>query len=121
MTWPLRVLAVPSLLAGWWGIDHFIAKAFSSVNEGRPLAWYQNVLAPFNHSPLAALFGILATAAGVSIAYQLYAHASKDPLPEKLGALSRAMRNRFYFDEIYDALIAVTQASLAKLADWFDR
>ena len=31
------------------------------------------------------------------------------------------MRNRFYFDEIYDALIAATQESLAKLADWFDR
>jgi NADH-quinone oxidoreductase subunit L len=121
MTWPLRILAVPSLLAGWWGIDSFIAKTFTSVSEGQAQAWYQNVLAPFNHSPLAALFGILATAAGFSLAYQLYARASKDPLPEKLGVLSRAMRNRFYFDEIYDALIAATQESLAKLADWFDR
>jgi NADH-quinone oxidoreductase subunit L len=121
MTWPLRVLAAPSLVAGWWGIDSFIAKAFTSVNEVQAQAWYQNILAPFNHSPLAALFGILAVAAGFSLAYQLYAQAPKDPLPEKLGALSRAMRNRFYFDEIYDALIAATQESLAKLADWFDQ
>jgi NADH-quinone oxidoreductase subunit L len=109
------------LLAGWWGIDSFIAKTFSSVNEGRSLAWYQEILVPFNHSPLAALFGILATAVGFSLAYQFYAQAAKDPLPETLGALSRAMRNRFYFDEIYNALIAATQESLAKLADWWDR
>ncbi|MEO8427032.1 MAG: proton-conducting transporter membrane subunit, partial [Verrucomicrobiota bacterium] len=121
MTWPLRILAIPALLAGWWGIDSFIAKTFASVNEGPAQAWYQNILAPFNHSPLAALFGILATAAGFSLAYHLYAQAPKDPLPEKLGALSRAMRNRFYFDELYNAMIAATQESVAKLADWFDR
>ena len=31
------------------------------------------------------------------------------------------MRNRFYFDEIYDKLIAITHEALARLADWFDR
>ena len=31
------------------------------------------------------------------------------------------MRNGFYFDELYNALIAATQENFAKLADWFDR
>jgi NADH-quinone oxidoreductase subunit L len=35
--------------------------------------------------------------------------------------LARGMRNRFYFDEIYDGLINVTHESLAKLATGIDR
>jgi NADH-quinone oxidoreductase subunit L len=35
--------------------------------------------------------------------------------------LSRALRNRFYFDEIYERLIALSHEALARLADWFDR
>jgi NADH-quinone oxidoreductase subunit L len=31
------------------------------------------------------------------------------------------MRNRFYFDEIYEALIAITQEFLAKVAEFVDR
>ena len=51
----------------------------------------------------------------------IYAKASKDPLPEKLGALSRAMRNRFYFDELYQATVIRFHDFLAAAADWFDR
>ena len=43
-------------------------------------------------------------------------------LPEKLGWLSRAMRNGFYFDELYDRIIIpYTHEALAKLADAIDR
>jgi NADH-quinone oxidoreductase subunit L len=55
-------------------------------------------------------------------AYGLYANADKDPLPEKLGALSRAMRNRFYFDEIYETTVIRLHNTLAAIAggiDWF--
>jgi NADH:ubiquinone oxidoreductase subunit 5 (subunit L)/multisubunit Na+/H+ antiporter MnhA subunit len=31
------------------------------------------------------------------------------------------MRNRFYFDEIYDEVVTKTHDSLAALADWIDR
>ena len=31
------------------------------------------------------------------------------------------MGHRFYFDELYEKLIAVTQEALATVADWFDR
>jgi len=35
--------------------------------------------------------------------------------------LSRAMRERFYFDELYAILIGLTHEPLARFADWFDR
>ncbi len=65
--------------------------------------------------------GLGAIAFGFSLAWAFYAGAERDPLPEKIGALARAMRNRFYFDEIYESLIAGTHEALSRLADWFDR
>ncbi len=121
MTWPLRLLAVPSVLAGFWGIETFINKAFPGATEGHALAWYEELLAPFGHAPLAAMFGLFATLIGFSAAYALYANAARDPLPEKLGWFARAMRHRFYFDEIYDKLIALTHEALSRLAGWIDR
>ncbi|MEY2409541.1 MAG: NADH-quinone oxidoreductase subunit [Verrucomicrobiota bacterium] len=121
MTWPLRVLAVPSLLAGFWGIDAFIDRQF---HPGAPAAhgnFLDTLFAPFGHSPLAALASLGAVAFGFSFAWALYARAAHDPLPAKLGLLARAMRNRFYFDEIYSGIIRVTHEALAKFADAWDR
>ncbi|HEY2952956.1 MAG TPA: NADH-quinone oxidoreductase subunit L [Verrucomicrobiae bacterium] len=121
MLWPLRLLAVPSVLAGFWGIENFVSKAFPGAVEAHALAWYEELLAPFSHAPLAAMFGLFATLIGFSAAYALYAGAARDPLPDKLGSLARAMRNRFYFDELYDRLIALTHEALSRLAGWIDR
>ncbi len=119
MIWPLRLLAVPSVLAGFWGLEQFIGGAFGETAHA--LSWHEEIFAPLNHSPLAALFGLFATMVGLGAAWQLYAKAVKDPLPEKLGLFARAMRNRFYFDEIYRVLIAITHELLSRLANWFDR
>jgi NADH-quinone oxidoreductase subunit L len=121
MVWPLRLLAVPSVLAGFWGIENFVSKAFPGAAEAPALPWHEELLAPFSHAPLAAMFGLFATLIGFSAAYALYAGAVRDPLPEKLGSLARAMRNRFYFDELYDRLIALTHEALSRLAGWIDR
>ena len=121
MTWPLVALAVPTVFAGLWGINAFIGKQFPAEHTSEAPTWVQELFAPFAHAPLAALAGLGAVIFGLSFAWSLYGHATKDPLPEKLGSLSRAMRNRFYFDEVYEALIALTHETLAKLADWFDR
>jgi NADH-quinone oxidoreductase subunit L len=45
----------------------------------------------------------------------------RDRLPDKLGVFARALRHRFYFDELYERLIAATQETLASLADAIDR
>jgi NADH-quinone oxidoreductase subunit L len=120
MTWPLIVLAVLSVIGGWIGIDAFIGHMFVK-GEAHHGHWYDAFLQPFGHNAFAAMFGLLAAIAGISLAATCYRNATRDPLPNRLGWLSRAMRNRFYFDELYTGLIAITHEALAKLADWFDR
>ena len=121
MTTPLIILAVFSVIGGFIGIDAFVGKMFSGEHGGHEVSWIDSLLQPFGHNLLAAMFGILAALVGISLAYAAYWNATKDPLVEKLGWLSRAMQNRFYFDELYSALISVTHEALSKLADWFDR
>lgn len=53
--------------------------------------------------------------------YMVYRNADTDPLPAKLGVLSRWMRDRFYFDELYAFLNHWTQETLSYASNWFDR
>jgi NADH-quinone oxidoreductase subunit L len=120
MTCPLILLAVFSVIGGFIGIDAFVGKMFTT-GEAHHGGWIESLLQPFGHNLLAAMFGILAALIGVSLAATFYWNATRDPLAVHLGWLSRAMRNRFYFDEFYSWLISVTHEALSKLADWFDR
>jgi NADH-quinone oxidoreductase subunit L len=120
MTWPLVVLAFFSVVGGFIGIDSFVGKVLSP-GEAHHGGWLESILQPFGHNLLAAMFGILAALAGISLAATLYWNATIDPLAARLGWIARAMRNRFYFDEFYSWLISITHETLAKLADWFDR
>jgi NADH-quinone oxidoreductase subunit L len=120
MTWPLVVLAFFSVIGGFIGIDAFVGKIFAR-GEAHHGGWFESLLQPFGHNLLAALFGILAVIVGFSLAAACYWNATKDPLAIHLGWLSRAMRNRFYFDELYAWLISITHEALSKLADWIDR
>ncbi len=121
MTTPLLLLAVPSLLAGLWGIKAFLGRQFGSEAAVASGGWLDEMFAPFGHAPLAALVGLGTVIFGFSFAFALYVNAAKDPLPGKIQRLARAMRNRFYFDEIYEKLIDLTHEALARLADWLDR
>jgi NADH-quinone oxidoreductase subunit L len=121
MKWPLVVLAVPTVLAGYWGIQAFLDRHFNPAEAADHGSWFEEMFAPFGHAPLAALASLGALAFGFSAALALYRKVDTDPLVERLGALARAMRHRFYFDELYDRLIAVTHEMLARLADWLDR
>ena len=95
MTVPLLVLAVPSLLAGY-----FYAHA---------------------PNPLVLAASLVVVVFGMLVANTLYSGAKADPLPAKLGLLAKALRQRFWFDEIYQWLIDQVQENLAKLADAIDR
>ncbi|HSU57409.1 MAG TPA: NADH-quinone oxidoreductase subunit L [Candidatus Dormibacteraeota bacterium] len=119
--WPLRVLAVFSIIGGFIGIEYIYHRQFTSPEEAHALTFAQQLIHPFTAAPIAALGGLIAAVLGLAVAYALYAKADKDPLPEKLGALSRGMRNRFYFDEIYQATVIRIHEFLATLADWFER
>ena len=115
------ILAVPTVFAGFFGLDGFYARQLAAQALRRPGGVLEQLFAPFDDAPLPALVGLGAIAFGFSLAHTLYRGASRDPLPAKLGALSRAMRDRFYFDELYQGLIGLTHEALARLADWFDR
>ena len=47
--------------------------------------------------------------------------ASKGGMGVWRDAAAKLARDRFYFDELYEWFISVTQETLAKVADWFDR
>jgi NADH-quinone oxidoreductase subunit L len=121
MAWPLRFLAFFSVIAGVMGIEQLYGKQFPAEHVEQNVSFARQLVAPILDAPVAASTGLLAIVVGFAVAYALYAKASKDPLPEKLGALSRAMRNRFYFDELYQATVIRLHDFLAAAADWFDR
>ncbi len=116
MTLPLIVLVIPTLIAGFWGIDRYISGS-SEAHEG----FLSALLAPFIHAPLGALFGLGAVLFGFCAAWGLYFGQGADPLPVYLRGVSRAMRNRFCFDEFYAWLINLTHENLARLAAVIDR
>jgi NADH-quinone oxidoreductase subunit L len=90
-------------------------------DKGHPRGFLPQVVYPFQHAPVAVFSGLAAVAVGFLAAYNLYARARQDPLPAKLGALSAALRNRFYFDEFYEAIVIKFHDVVALVADWIDR
>lgn len=69
----------------------------------------------------ALIWGTIAASVGMIGGYMVYRNADTDPLPAKLGVLSRWMRDRFYFDELYAFLNHWTQETLSYASNWVDR
>jgi NADH-quinone oxidoreductase subunit L len=115
---PLRILAVFSVIGGVIGIENIYAAQFAA---GPSLSLGQQLTAPFATAPLAASLGLLAVAIGFFAAYSLYSNAAHDPLPDKLGVAARWMRDRFYLDEFYEATFIRLHDFAAAVADWIDR
>ncbi|MCS7338473.1 MAG: NADH-quinone oxidoreductase subunit L [Verrucomicrobiae bacterium] len=120
MTWPLRILALFSVIGGLIGIDTVLARQFARAELGA-MSFGQKLIEPFVHAPLAAGCSLVALLLGFAAAYALYARADKDLLPHKLGALATWMRRKFYFDELYEATVIRLHDFIAAVADWVDR
>jgi len=118
MTLPLIALAVFSFAGGFIGVTNNYGSQFVTGHEQLSVA--QQALEPL-HNIFPMLCGLGAVAVGLFLAYSLYKDAATDPLPAKLGWFSRAMKNRFYFDEIYEASFIRAHDFLAAVADWIDR
>lgn len=121
MKWPLILLAVPTVLAGWWGIEAGYSRAFVEAEAPEPVSWFGTLIGPFLHAPMVAVMALAAVAAGAFLAYRLYRDALQDPLPEKLGTPAEWARARFGCDALYARIIAGTQDALAGLAAAADR
>ena len=123
MTLPLIILAVFSIIGGFIGIKELYAAQFSNLPSGgivESVSIGQRLFEPFSAAPVAASLGLLAFVIGIGGAYVLYAKADKDPLPEKLGGLATAMKNKFYFDEIYEIVFVRTHDAIAAIAGFID-
>jgi NADH-quinone oxidoreductase subunit L len=55
------------------------------------------------------------------VAFSLYKNVVSDPLPAKLGGLATAMKNKFYFDELYEATFIRAHDFIATVMDVIDR
>ena len=96
MTWPLVILAFLSIFAAYGAVPHWFG-----VEHG-------------NAPKIVPTLAILAFLTGTGVAWMLYAGAEKEPLSLPL------FRNKFYFDEIYGAIVAGTQDVLAFIAAGVD-
>jgi NADH-quinone oxidoreductase subunit L len=115
MTVPLMVLAAASVFGGFFGISRLIGPQF-----GEPPAEIFAPLEPFHAAPVPACLGVAAFLVGLFVAWSFYRAAATDPLPAKMQSLSRLLSHKFYFDEIYAAIIAGTQDAMAVFANGAD-
>jgi NADH-quinone oxidoreductase subunit L len=118
ITAPLVILAVFATIGGFIGITNNYGSQFAADHE--TLSLTQQLLEPLK-TPMPMLIGIGVALAGIFLAFALYKNSDKDPLPAKLGVLATWMRDKFYFDELYEATFIRAHDFLATVADWIDR
>ncbi len=118
ITIPLMILAVFSFAGGFIGITNNYGSQFGA--EHASLTVMEQFMHPF-HDVFPMACGLGAALVGFLVAMALYKNVDSDPLPKKLGALATAMKNRFYFDELYEATFIRAHDFLAAVADWIDR
>jgi NADH-quinone oxidoreductase subunit L len=123
MTWPLRILALGSVVVGFVGLS-------PALTFGRDVNWFEHLLrgvAPgveVEHAPaLAVEWGLIALSvavalAGIALATRFYTGPHAYERPKRLAArfptLYTTIANKYYVDEIYDATVV---AGTLKLCD----
>jgi NADH-quinone oxidoreductase subunit L len=114
MTWPLIVLAFLSIFAGWVGIP-WLHHGFSSfVYHGEP-----------HHGEPSIALMIISTIMGLSgigLAYLIYYKKaiSAEKIVSAIRPIHRLLYNKYYFDEIYDAIIIKPALRVARYMWTFD-
>jgi NADH-quinone oxidoreductase subunit L len=114
---PLIVLAVLSLVAGYVGIP-------PALGGHEQIAEFLGAPAPEHHSVALEWFlmaaSVLAAGIGFVVAYVCY--VARPELPERVAssasALYSILTNKYYVDEIYDAIIVLPMVVLARQFLW---
>jgi proton-translocating NADH-quinone oxidoreductase chain L len=129
MLWPLYALAVPSIFVGWtWIIVPFFG--FQPVLEqlieyGEPIVAHDLESAHL----LAMGTSILIATAGIGLGFVYYSpfeglvRKRFDPArtAERYGPIYRFLKNKWYFDELYDLVLIRPTLTLARWVSNFDR
>jgi NADH-quinone oxidoreductase subunit L len=119
MTVPLGILAVLAVVAGFLGIPEVFAKDSNWLGHFlHPVfAGGEPVAESISSSTEWMLMGISTVLALTMVLYALSRFSKKPELGEPTG-FAKWMRDKFYVDEIYDALIV---RPINALADFFNR
>jgi NADH-quinone oxidoreductase subunit L len=118
MTLPLVALALFAAIGGFIGVGNNYGSQFAAGHETLSIA--QQALEPLGKiGPM--LCGLAAAALGIFVAFSLYKNVTSDPLPAKLGCLATAMKNKFWFDELYEATFIRLHDFIAAVMDAIDR
>ena len=118
ITLPLVVLAIFAVIGGFIGITNNYGAQLTPGHETLSIA--QQALEPLkNIVPM--LCGLGVAVAGILIAFSMYKGAATDPLPAKLGPLAEWMKNKFYFDELYEATFIRLHDFLAAVMNFIDK
>lgn len=116
MAWPLRILAVCAVLIGFVGPAHLFGPYIENT-PGLPDG------TPHHMSiPLMLLSAIIASV-GMGIAYQWYVRSPS--IPEKLESglrpLFRLSQGKFFFDELFTAILVAPLRVIAVCSSLFDK
>jgi NADH-quinone oxidoreductase subunit L len=118
MTVPLIILAVLSIVGGWIGIGGRFERFLEPVTQAAPAS-------TAGETPEAALMiaSVAIALAGIGLAWFLY--IKRTELPDKIaasfGGLYRLVYNKYYVDQIYDALFVNRAKDLGLTLGAFDR
>jgi NADH-quinone oxidoreductase subunit L len=108
MSWPLAILALPAIFAGWG----FVANRFGFADvhiEASPERAGAGLLA------FVPMLALAAFVCGALLGFLLYRERQHDPV--RVGLL----RHKLYIDEFYAWLVGHTQDALARVSAWIDR
>jgi len=114
MTGPLIVLAIPALVAGFWGSPLFDNR-FQHFLEGGA---YRDV----QPNVVLAIVGAVLAIAGIGVAWMMYGARQfvAEPLA-RYGAVYTLLARRYYIDELYMWLIDKAVIGVASAVSTFDR
>ena len=130
MTTPLAILAVCAVGVGLlFGPTHFFehhveaTAQLHSLEEVAALGGSHVETIPVRTDWASILLGTTAGLLGLGLSYSIYARRSSAPSPVS-GALAPAYRaslNKFYVDELYDAVVILPTRVLGYTADFLDK
>jgi len=123
MTVPLMILAVFAVAAGWIGIPEAfpglggLIPNFIEEFLGSMLPWHGEVHSA--HSLVPLFTSLVVALGGLLLGWLVYKRVTKinmkDPLQASLGGLYKVLKNKYYFDEIYETIFIKPAIWLAEI------
>jgi NADH-quinone oxidoreductase subunit L len=130
IVYPLILLALFAVAAGWFGIP-----AGFPVLGGHEAGWFQTFLGPMNpveghvaesHSLVPLFVSLVVSLGGLALGWQVYKDVKvgqMDPVKKTLGPVYSLLQNKYFIDEIYSGLIIRPAVWVAEqfTAIWMDK